>query len=392
MQEKTDKKWEKKYVDLDCKMGGRKEQVENNSGHVDGNCKRLRDLIDVEAKINQDIEEKIQICKDLKEQQGHCYVVRLEIFRFKLCHDISKLNSRNVSGRRHRSNEDRDEVLGFIETVGGFAPSLVLCLAFAAASATYPYSYAHLYGQHIPVIDHNGVPVDTPEVQIAKAAHFTAHAAAHHGVHGIAHVAAPWAHHAGLHHYPLIDVEGRPLDTPEVEHAKAAHFHAYHEAAARNGHAYAAPYAVAAHVGIADTPEVQVAKAEHFAAHAKARAEHGHYRKRRGVVNFYPYGQHIPVIDHNGVPLDTPEVQAAKAEHFAAHAKIATSHPVVASAHLAHPVFPYAAPYHHYPIHIPVLTPQGVPVDTVEVQHEKAKHFAAHAEAHARDAHLAYHH
>ncbi|KAF5287876.1 hypothetical protein FQA39_LY15652 [Lamprigera yunnana] len=68
MQEKIDEKWEKKYVDLDCKMVERKVQVDNNSGHIDGNCKGLRELIDVEAKINQDTEEKIQICKALKEQ------------------------------------------------------------------------------------------------------------------------------------------------------------------------------------------------------------------------------------------------------------------------------------------------------------------------------------
>ncbi|KAF5301951.1 hypothetical protein FQR65_LT08687 [Abscondita terminalis] len=259
---------------------------------------------------------------------------------------------------------------------------IVLSLAFAAASATYPYSYAHLYGQHIPVIDHNGVPVDTPEVQAAKAAHFSAHAAASHGVHGIAHIA-----YAGPHHYPVIDAAGRPLDTPEVEHAKAAHFHAYNEAAARN-HVYGSPYAVA-HVGIADTPEVQLAKAAHFAAHAQAKAQHGHYRKRRGISYHYPYAQHIPVIDHNGVPVDTPEVQAAKAEHFAAHAKAATSAHHVA---ISHPVVPYAAAHvSHYPIHIPVLTPHGVPVDTPEVQHEKAKHFAAHAEASARNVLVGHH-
>ncbi|KAF5286239.1 hypothetical protein FQA39_LY16350 [Lamprigera yunnana] len=57
-----------KYVDLDCKMIERKEQVENNSGHIDGNCKGLRELIDVKAKINQDTEERVQICEDLKEQ------------------------------------------------------------------------------------------------------------------------------------------------------------------------------------------------------------------------------------------------------------------------------------------------------------------------------------
>ncbi|KAF5275972.1 hypothetical protein FQA39_LY00768 [Lamprigera yunnana] len=72
LQEGIDKKWEKKYIDLDCKMVERKEQVINNSGHKDSNCKVVREqgkkLIDVEAKISQDREESIQVCKDVKEQ------------------------------------------------------------------------------------------------------------------------------------------------------------------------------------------------------------------------------------------------------------------------------------------------------------------------------------
>ncbi|KAK4875279.1 hypothetical protein RN001_011701, partial [Aquatica leii] len=313
------------------------------------------------------------------------------------CHQSELLNSsfavlRLISSRKHvyisiqLDDFSINILLMLISIVCGY--KIVLSLAFAVASATYPYSYAHLYGQHIPLIDHNGVPVDTPEVQAAKAAHFSAHAAAHHG---FAHVAAPVIY-AGPHHYPIIDAAGRPLDTPEVQHAKAAHFHAYNEAAARN-HAYGAPYAVA-HVGIADTPEVQVAKAAHLAAHAHARAQHGHYRKRRGIAYHYPYAQHIPVIDHNGVPVETPEVQAAKAEHFAAHAKLAGGHAIVSGAYhgAVAPVVPYASAHlSHYPIHIPVITAQGVPADTIEVQHEKAKHFAAHAKAHARNAVFGHH-
>ncbi|KAF5287219.1 hypothetical protein FQA39_LY15996 [Lamprigera yunnana] len=50
MQEKIDENWEKKCTDLDCKIVERKEQVENNSGHID------------------DKQERIQVCEDLKEQ------------------------------------------------------------------------------------------------------------------------------------------------------------------------------------------------------------------------------------------------------------------------------------------------------------------------------------
>ncbi|KAF5281056.1 hypothetical protein FQA39_LY17909 [Lamprigera yunnana] len=53
-------------------MVDRKEQVDNNSGHIDDNGKGLKEqrneLIDVKAKINQHREETIQICEDLKER------------------------------------------------------------------------------------------------------------------------------------------------------------------------------------------------------------------------------------------------------------------------------------------------------------------------------------
>ncbi|KAF5275606.1 hypothetical protein FQA39_LY06718 [Lamprigera yunnana] len=60
IQERINEKWEKKYVD-------------NNSGEINGICERLREqgtkLINVEAKINQHKEERIQVCEDLKEQK-----------------------------------------------------------------------------------------------------------------------------------------------------------------------------------------------------------------------------------------------------------------------------------------------------------------------------------
>ncbi|KAF5292040.1 hypothetical protein FQA39_LY14101 [Lamprigera yunnana] len=72
IQEKIDEKWENKYVELDCKMLEREQQVDNNNGHIDNNCKGLRDqgnkLINVEAKIYRDKEKRILVCEDLKEQ------------------------------------------------------------------------------------------------------------------------------------------------------------------------------------------------------------------------------------------------------------------------------------------------------------------------------------
>ncbi|XP_021695066.1 cuticle protein 2 [Aedes aegypti] len=104
----------------------------------------------------------------------------------------------------------------------------------------------------------------------------------------------------------------------------------------------------------ADTPEVAAAKAEHFAAHQKA----------RGLVG--------------AGPIDTPEVQHAKAQHFAAHAAARAGHPV---APVAVPAWHAAPAWHgagawHGPQHIPVIH-NGVPVETPEVQHAKAAHLAA---------------
>ncbi|XP_017776376.1 PREDICTED: cuticle protein 5-like [Nicrophorus vespilloides] len=91
-----------------------------------------------------------------------------------------------------------------------------------------------------------------------------------HGVVGYTGVVAPVAHHV-----PAI-VNGVPVDTVEVQHAKAAHYA------------------------------------------AKAQALNGHYA--HGIVGYTGVAHHVPVISH-GVPVETPEVQHAKAVHFAAHAK-----------------------------------------------------------------------
>lgn len=176
-----------------------------------------------------------------------------------------------------------------------------MALLVAVASAGYvPHAY---YPQHIPVIGPNGVPIDTPEVQQARAEHLAAHGHGYHAplYHGasfaVAH-APVYAHgYISSSHYeiPQISPQGVPLDTTEVAAAKAHHFAAYAEAAGRNG----------VLVGPIDTHEVQLAKSAHFAAHAQAAAHaHGihHYRKRRSPA-YGPYAyapQHVPVIGPNG--------------------------------------------------------------------------------------------
>ncbi|KAF5297040.1 hypothetical protein FQA39_LY12254 [Lamprigera yunnana] len=73
IQERINEKWEKKHVEVDCKMVEIQEQIDNNNGQINSICQRLREqgikLINVEAKINQVKEERIQVCEDLKVQK-----------------------------------------------------------------------------------------------------------------------------------------------------------------------------------------------------------------------------------------------------------------------------------------------------------------------------------
>jgi hypothetical protein len=80
---------------------------------------------------------------------------------------------------------------------------------------------------------------------------------------------------------------------------------------------------------VQDTPEVAAAKVAHKAAHVAAAVgasvpglpavAHGGfaYATFAGVPGFVSYSSVLPA----GVPADTPEVAAAKAAHFAAHAE-----------------------------------------------------------------------
>lgn len=261
------------------------------------------------------------------------------------------------------------------------------------------YAAPWAYPQHIPVIGPNGVPVDTPEVQHARAAHLAAHAEANargggyaHGVFG--HGAyGPVAYAGHAYEIPRIGPNGVPLDTAEVAHAKAAHFAAHAEASARSAHAgwhyrrrrsiYASPWAYAQHIPVigpngvpVDTPEVQHAKAAHFAAHAAAGGHAGHLVA--GPIVAYGAAPLTTVITHNGLPLDTPEVQHAKAAHFAAYNSAAVRNSVGPSGHV--PINTYAAPWAHG---IAAVSHNGVPLDTPEVAVAKAAHLAAHAAARA---------
>lgn len=235
---------------------------------------------------------------------------------------------------------------------------ILMSCALACAQAGYLGYY-----QHHAAIGADGHPVETPEVQIAKAGHFAAHAKARYGVaHGIPY--APVAHYA-VHN-------ALPADTPEVAAAKLQHYHDYAVAAQRNG-VHVPLIASHSHYQ-ADTPEVAAAKASHFAAHA-ARA-HGHYRRRRDA----PYPFHYPVINQHGVPVETPEVQAAKAHHFAEYAKTVSRPGQNIPDNSA---YQYSGPQYA----APAITHNGIPLDTPEVQAAKASHFAALNDASSRSGH-----
>jgi hypothetical protein len=176
---------------------------------------------------------------------------------------------------------------------------------------------------------------------------------------------------------------GKVVETPEVQHAKAAHFAAIAKA---GGHAN--EYSHSGHYGYAEikngkvveTPEVQHAKAAHFAAIAKAGGyatghdsgdsyAHDYSHNEHSDIKYDgKYGYHYPTIK-NGVPVDTEAVQHARAAHFAAIAKA--------------PVGEYYEEEHSSYNYAPAYYSEG-PVETPEVQHAKAAHFAAHAEANAR--------
>ncbi|XP_055615365.1 pupal cuticle protein-like [Toxorhynchites rutilus septentrionalis] len=265
--------------------------------------------------------------------------------------------------------------------------------------------------QHIPVI-HNGVPVDTPEVQHAKASHLaalaSAGAGAHWGGHGHGHeddgsYKPHWDGHHYWHSLQTVLVEKHSSGGFKALNSSRKQFVFRRKIPNRNSKmkAFIAVFVLATAASAlqhfpADTPEVQHAKAQHLAAHAAARSGHSiaapaWHPAAPAWHAAAPAWHGAPAAVHG--PVDTPEVQQAKAEHLAAHAAARSGHslPVAAHAWNAAPVAAHAwnaAPvaahdWHgagawHGPQHIPVIH-NGVPVETPEVQHARAVHLAAHS-------------
>lgn len=160
---------------------------------------------------------------------------------------------------------------------------------------------------------------------------------------------------------------------------------------------------------VLDTPEVAHAKAAHYAAHAQASTSHGAWAPSAGYLGGgYAAGAHYGApaagllkygpapLAHDGRVVDTPEVAHLKAAHIAAHA---AAHAGAAHGALAHagayaPLAYAAAPLAHgagYAAGYGKWTgPQAniqlshdgqYVIDTPEVQHARASHLAQYAAA-----------
>jgi hypothetical protein len=269
----------------------------------------------------------------------------------------------------------------------------------------------------VPVIK-NGVPVDTPEVQHARAAHYAAIAKA--GGHSTGHesYAHDYSHdeHHDLrydgkygYHYPTIK-NGVPVDTPEVQHARAEHFAKVaaapvshgpeddgqykgdHDDGHYEGHheehhdqkydgKYGYHYPTIKNGVPVDTPEVQHARAAHLAKVAAAPQHYDYHHHAKRSADFYDgkYGYHYPTIK-NGVPVEPVEVQHARAAHLAKVGTHSGDNYAHDYSHHAHADVKYDGKYgYHYP-----TIKNGVPVEPEAVQHARAEHLAkvAHSGAH----------
>ncbi|XP_024939283.1 pupal cuticle protein [Cephus cinctus] len=196
---------------------------------------------------------------------------------------------------------------------------IILSLTAALAVTEGKYQLAHVYGYQGPAapLAHDGRVIDTPEVTQARAAHLAAHAQA---AARVSHKYEP---------YNELYLEEEPYESSWSNVPVPRGYHG--------------PLAPLAHDGrVIDTPEVQHAKAAHLAAHAKEAAKAVQYGYDNAVYpepsgpsgpSYSPqiriaYAHAAPVgytgplapLGHDGRVIDTPEVAHAKAAHLRAHA------------------------------------------------------------------------
>ncbi|XP_017786610.1 PREDICTED: pupal cuticle protein-like, partial [Nicrophorus vespilloides] len=204
-----------------------------------------------------------------------------------------------------------------------------------------------VYGeQHLAVIGADGVPVDTAAVQQARAEHSVHKLNAQLRNGDLVHVAHAVVATPVVHGLSSVV----PLETPEVVAAKINHFAAHAEALARNNHVHGVPV---------ETEEVQQAKAAHYAAVAEAAARNGYATApfqggysapAQAAPQYAPANHHV---QSNSVfqPVDTVEVQQARAAHFAAVAEAEARENKYSAPS-------YGQQYQHQQQHVPSYVPQ----------------------------------
>lgn len=226
----------------------------------------------------------------------------------------------------------------------------------------YAGHYGHYLGPiHVPIIGPGGVPLEPPANVAARAQHAHAHVeakvrnAAHaygglYGVHaGLGYPSVGYGHGYG-YHVPVIGPHGVPIEPPANQAARAFHAAAHAAAAAHAHHpwgrkrrsiyGYGTTYHGPLHIPIIGPSGVPLEPPANVAARAQHAAAHAHAAGHGGAVALYSpaaalavgHGIYSPLaavhglassISHHGLPVDTPEVAAAKAAHFAAHAAAA---------------------------------------------------------------------
>ncbi|XP_065173390.1 uncharacterized protein [Atheta coriaria] len=288
---------------------------------------------------------------------------------------------------------------------------VVFVAALAVASAGHIVAPVAYGAQHLPVIGPNGVPIDTPAVQHATAAHLAHKAEAHarngdfavvaHAAPVVAHAAPVVAHAPAFAAAPVVaahgyygqpaaypttavhptSVNGVPLETPEVVAAKSKHFAAHAEALARTGHvAGVAPVAPFHHLYRRSPVYAPYAYGAYpYAAHTYGAYSYGAY-PYRNLTN-------SPQVDINSFKLEHT-LNSPTTRRLTDPKQINMKFLIVFACALAAASAGYVAPV--APLvygaqHLPVIGANGVPVDTAEVQHARAAHFAHKAEAHARN-------
>ncbi|XP_076634394.1 pupal cuticle protein-like [Colletes latitarsis] len=257
---------------------------------------------------------------------------------------------------------------------------LVSCLVLSATAfpgyASYSGYGAGYNGPPAPLAQ-DGRVVDTPEVAHAKAAHLATHAAeaaktnsvGYSGDYSDDYGSSYFAQAQPAYHGPPAPLahDGRVLDTPEVAHAKAAHFAAHADQISKIAHlSYAKPY-----------PQPQCRNVLFSAILNVVFCAPQWY----GGGHPGAYGGHAAPapLGPDGRVVDTPEVAQLKAAHLAALADANARAPKGLG-----PAGPYPGPagsyapgnYAHYSGPPAPLGPDGRVVDTAEVQQAKAVHFS----------------